>query len=61
MSDHTLRALIVVGGFAVQITGLVILAVYLSVQVRHARDIARAVGGLVIHESDEIRVLLGDR
>lgn len=61
MSDHVLLALIVVAGFTLQIAGLVILGVYLSAQVRHTRDIARAVGGLVIPETDKIRGLLGAR
>lgn len=61
MSDHALIALIAVGGFALQITGLVILGVYLSAQLRRTTDIARAVGGLVIQETDKLRALLGSR
>jgi hypothetical protein len=61
MSEHALLALIMVGGFAVQVAGLVILAAYLSAQLRRTTDIARAVGALVVQETDEIRVLLGDR
>jgi hypothetical protein len=61
VSDHALIALIAVGGFALQITGLVILGVYLSAQLRRTTDIARAVGGLVIQETDKLRALLGSR
>jgi hypothetical protein len=61
MSDHALLALIAVGGFTLQIAGLVILATYLSAQLRRTTDIARAVGALVVQETDKIRVLLGGR
>ena len=43
MSDHAMLALITVGGFTLQIAGLVILGVYLSAQLRRTTDIARAV------------------
>ena len=42
MSDHAMLALIAVGGFTLQIAGLVILGVYLSAQLRRTTDIARA-------------------
>ena len=61
MSDHAMLALIAVGGFTVQIAGLVLLGVYLSAQLRRTTDIARAVGGLVIQETDKIRSALGER
>jgi len=61
MSDHAVLALIAVGGFTLQIAGLVILGVYLSAQLRRTTDIARAVGGLVIQETDKIRSALGER
>jgi len=61
MSDHALLAFMMVSGFTLQIAGLVILAVYLSAQLRRTTDIARAVGALVIQETDKIRALLGSR
>jgi hypothetical protein len=50
-------ALIVVGGFAVQIAGLVIL----GMQLRDSRRMTRAVGALVVQETEKIRALLGGR
>jgi hypothetical protein len=61
MSDHAMLALIAVGGFTLQVAGVVILGVYLSAQLRRTTDIARAVGGLVIQETEKIRAALGDR
>ena len=61
MSDHAMLAVIAVGGFTLQIAGLVILGVYLSAQLKRTTDIARAVGGLVIQETDKIRAALGER
>jgi len=61
MSDHALLAFMMVGGFTLQVAGLVILAVYLSAQLRRTTDIARAVGALVVQETDKIRALLGSR
>lgn len=61
MSDQAMFVLIIVGGFTLQIAGLVILGVYPSAQLRSTTDIARAVGGLVVQETDKIRALLGSR
>jgi hypothetical protein len=57
MSDHALLALIIVAGFTLQIAGLVIL----GLQLRDSRRMTRAVGALVVQETEKIRVLLGGR
>jgi hypothetical protein len=61
ISDQAILVLVMVGGFTLQIAGLVILGVFLSAQLRRTTDIARAVGALVVQETDKIRVLLGGR
>jgi hypothetical protein len=57
MSDHTMLALILTGGFVVQIAGLVML----GLQLRDSRRMTRAVGALVVQETEKIRALLGTR
>jgi hypothetical protein len=57
MSDHAMLALILTGGFVLQIAGLVIL----GLQLRDSRRMTRAVGALVVQETEKIRALLGTR
>jgi hypothetical protein len=55
MSDHALLACIVVGGFTVQILGLIVLARML----RESQRLTRAVAGLVYQENERTRSALG--
>ena len=55
MSDHALLACIVVGGFTVQILGLIELARML----RESQRLTRAVAGLVYQENERTRSALG--
>lgn len=55
MSDHAVLAIITIAGILVGIIGNVIL----GLQLREARRMTRAVGALVVQESDRIRAILG--
>jgi hypothetical protein len=55
VSDHALLAWILVGGFTVQMLGLVVLGLML----RESQRLTRAVGGPVCQESERPRALLG--
>jgi len=55
MSEHMIMLIVMAVGFAIQITGLVMMIAML----RDAHRMTRAVAGLVCQESDEIRALLG--
>jgi hypothetical protein len=54
MSDHALIAWIAVGGFTVQILGLIVLACML----RESQRLTRAVAGLVSQEGERTRSAL---
>jgi hypothetical protein len=54
MSDHALLGWIAVGGFTVQILGLIVLGLML----RESRRETRAVAGLVYQEAEKIRTAL---
>lgn len=55
MSDHALLFLVAVGGFTVQILGLIALALML----RESQRLTRAVAGLVYQEGERTRAALG--
>ena len=55
MSDHALLGWIAIGGFTVQILGLIMLALML----RESQRLTRAVAGLVYQEGERIRAALG--
>jgi hypothetical protein len=55
MSDHALIAWIAIGGFTVQILGLVVLGSML----RECQHLTRAVAGLVYQEGERTRSALG--
>jgi hypothetical protein len=55
MSEHALMVWIVVGGFTVQVLGLIVLAVMM----RESQRLTRAVAGLVYQESERTRAALG--
>lgn len=55
MSDHALLAWIAVGGFTMQLLGLIVLALML----RESQRLTRAVAGLVYQEGDRTRAALG--
>jgi len=55
MSDHVLIVSIAMGGFTVQIFGLIVLARML----RESQRLTRAVAGLVYHENERTRAALG--
>jgi hypothetical protein len=55
MSDHALLAWITVGGFTVQVLGLIVLACML----RESQRLTRTVAGLVYQESERTRAALG--
>jgi hypothetical protein len=54
MSDHALLAWIAVGGFTVQVFGLIVLALML----RESQRLTRAVAGLVYQENERTRAAL---
>jgi hypothetical protein len=54
MSDHALLAWIAVGGFTVQVFGLIGLALML----RESQRLTRAVAGLVYQENERTRAAL---
>lgn len=60
MSDHAIIVLTAIVGFAVQLTGLVILGLMARQSHRESQRLTRAVAGLVYQESDKIRRLFGD-
>lgn len=55
MSDHTLLAWIAIGGFTVQVLGLIVLALML----RESQRLTRAVAGLVYQGGERTRAALG--
>jgi hypothetical protein len=55
MSDHAVLAWIAVGGFTLQILGLIVLARML----RESQRLTRAVAGLVYPEGERVRSALG--
>ncbi len=55
MSDHALLFLVAVGGFTIQILGLIVLALML----RESQRLTRAVAGLVYQEGERTRAALG--
>jgi len=55
MSDHVLIVSIAMGGFTVQIFGLIVLARML----RESQRLTRAVAGLVYQENERTRAALG--
>jgi hypothetical protein len=55
MSDHGLLAWIAIGGFTVQVLGLIVLALML----RESQRLTRAVAGLVYQEGERTRAALG--
>lgn len=55
MSDHALLFLVAVGGFTIQILGLIVLALML----RESRRLTRAVARLVYQEGERTRAALG--
>jgi hypothetical protein len=55
MSDHALIAWIAIGGFTVQVLGLIVLARML----RESQRLTRAVAGLVYQEGERTRAALG--
>lgn len=55
MSDHALFFLVAVGGFTIQILGLIVLALML----RESQRLTRAVAGLVYQEGERTRAALG--
>lgn len=55
MSDHVLIVWIAIGGFTVQILGLIVLAWML----RESQRLTRAVAGLVYQENERTRAALG--
>ena len=59
MSDHAILGLIAVGGFTLQIAGVVFLGVYLGGMLRESQRLTRAVAGLVYQETDRLRQQLG--
>jgi hypothetical protein len=58
MTDHDLL-LVVVGGFLLQVAGLVLLGWRLGAMVREVRRLTRAVGALVVQESERVRAIMG--
>lgn len=55
MSDHVMIVWIAVGGFAVQLLGLIVLGLML----RESQRLTRAVAGLVYQEGERTRAALG--
>jgi hypothetical protein len=55
MSDHALLGWIALGGFTLQLLGLIVLAMIL----RESQRMTRAVAGLVYQESERTRAALG--
>jgi hypothetical protein len=55
MSGHALLFLVAVGGFTIQILGLIVLALML----RESQRLTRAVAGLVYQEGERTRAALG--
>jgi hypothetical protein len=55
MTDHALLAWIAIGGFTIQILGLIVLALML----RESQRLTRAVAGLVYQEGERTRAALG--
>ena len=55
MSDHALLAWIAIGGFTVQVFGLIVLALML----RESQRLTRSVAGLVYQEGERTRAALG--
>ena len=55
MSDHALLAWIAIGGFTLQVLGLIVLAFML----RESQRLTRAVAGLVYQEGERPRAALG--
>ncbi len=55
MSDHALLFLVAVGGFTIQLAGLVVLALMLL----ESQRLTRAVAGLVHQEGERTRAALG--
>jgi hypothetical protein len=55
VSDHALIAWIAIGGFTVQVLGLIVLARML----RESQRLTRAVAGLVYQEGERTRAALG--
>jgi hypothetical protein len=57
MSDHAILGLIAVIGFAIQITGLMLMIVIVRQSHRESQRMTRAVADLVHQESEKIRAL----
>jgi len=55
MSDHAVMMTLLVVGFTTQVFGLIVVCLLL----RESQRLTRAVAGLVYHETDRIRALLG--
>ena len=55
MSDHALMTILLVVGFTIQASGLIVLGLML----RESQRLTRAVAGLVYQETDRLRTLLG--
>jgi len=55
MSDHALLVWIAVGGFTIQVVGLILLGRML----RESQRLTRAVAGLVYQEGERTRAALG--
>jgi hypothetical protein len=55
VSDHALLFWVAIGGFTIQVLGLVVLALML----RESQRLTRAVAGLVYQEGERTRAALG--
>jgi hypothetical protein len=55
VSDHVLLFWVAIGGFTIQVLGLVVLALML----RESQRLTRAVAGLVYQEGERTRAALG--
>jgi hypothetical protein len=58
MTDHDMIVLIAVGGFALQIAGLVVLGLQLLQARRVSRRLTTAPAGLAVQEAERIRALV---
>jgi hypothetical protein len=58
MTDHDMIVLIAVGGFALQIAGLVVLGLQLLQARRESRRLTTAPAGLAVQEAERIRALV---